>query len=83
MKISDLLGLGFEPKGSSPAKVLETYRSHLDVLWNAFGPRRLIYGSNWPVCDRVGDPEQVYSEQLAILRYALAHFWSPEANAIS
>ena len=37
-------------------------------LWEAFGSERLIYGSNWPVCDRCGDPTKVYSEQLAVLR---------------
>jgi predicted TIM-barrel fold metal-dependent hydrolase len=29
------------------------YRSGLDALWEAFGPDRLVYGSNWPVSDRV------------------------------
>ena len=41
---------------------------HLDVLWEAFGPERLIYGSNWPVCDRVGFSAEVYGDQLALLR---------------
>ena len=68
MKVSDVLGLGFSPDGSAaPPSTLEAYRAHLDVLWDAFGPERLIYGSNWPVCDRVGDPERVYGEQLSIL----------------
>eukprot|EP01051_Picozoa_sp_SAG22_P002200 SAG22_NODE_97_length_20760_cov_43.302850_2_plen_86_part_00 len=41
---------------------------HLDVLWKAFGPEWLIYGSNWPVCDRVGFSAEVYGDQLALLR---------------
>jgi hypothetical protein len=28
------------------------YLPILDTLWEAFGPDRLIYGSNWPVSDR-------------------------------
>ena len=35
----------------SPCDV-DFYRSYLDVLWDAFGEDRLIYGSNWPVSDR-------------------------------
>jgi L-fuconolactonase len=29
------------------------YRPHLDCLWELFGARRLVYGSNWPVSERV------------------------------
>jgi predicted TIM-barrel fold metal-dependent hydrolase len=29
------------------------YRPHLDVLWQLFGARRLVFGSNWPVSERV------------------------------
>lgn len=29
------------------------YRSRLDALWEAFGPDRVIFGSNWPVSERV------------------------------
>ena len=32
---------------------LEFYRPALDELWESFGPDRLIYGSNWPVCELV------------------------------
>jgi L-fuconolactonase len=31
------------------------YRPLLDVLWDAFGPKRLVYGSNWPVTKHSGD----------------------------
>jgi L-fuconolactonase len=24
-------------------------------LWECFGEDRLVYGSNWPVCEHVGD----------------------------
>lgn len=47
---------------------LDYYLPHLEALWSAFGSERLIYGSNWPVCDRCGDPAKVYGEQLLVLR---------------
>ena len=34
---------------------LAYYTPTLDVLWDAFGPERLIYASNWPVCELHGD----------------------------
>ena len=33
---------------------LDHYRSELDWLWRQFGPDRVVYGSDWPVCERVG-----------------------------
>jgi L-fuconolactonase len=33
---------------------LDFYRPALDALWNAFGEDRVVYGSNWPVCERSG-----------------------------
>lgn len=33
----------------------------LDELWRVFGPDRLIYGSNWPVSDRVAPYSRIYS----------------------
>ena len=38
----------------APADV-EFYRPTLDVLWDAFGEDRLIYGSNWPQIEAVSD----------------------------
>jgi L-fuconolactonase len=31
------------------------YTPTLDVLWEAFGENRLVYGSNWPVSERFAD----------------------------
>jgi L-fuconolactonase len=45
------------PDDSQPWRsptTLDAYQPHLDVLLQAFGPRRLIFGSNWPVCDQGG-----------------------------
>ena len=38
----------------SPADV-GYYTPTLDVLWEAFGEDRLVYGSNWPVSERFAD----------------------------
>lgn len=37
------------------------YRAGLDVLWELFGPRRLLYGSNWPVSERVAPYATVHT----------------------
>ena len=31
------------------------YRPTLDTLWEIFGEDRLVYGSDWPVCEHAGD----------------------------
>ncbi|MGH7945553.1 MAG: amidohydrolase family protein [Opitutaceae bacterium] len=36
------------------------YRAGLDVIYELFGPRRLFYGSNWPVSERVGPYSTVH-----------------------
>jgi len=40
------------------------YRPRLDLLWELFGDDRLIYGSNWPVSDRIAP----YADILKIMR---------------
>jgi len=52
MKVSGLL----ENSIHRPAPVdVDFYRPLLDCLWECFGEERLIYGSNWPVCEVAGD----------------------------
>ena len=42
-----------EHTGQTPApEDVAYYTPTIDVLWNAFGEDRLIYGSNWPVSER-------------------------------
>jgi L-fuconolactonase len=41
----------------APADV-DFYRPALDAIWAAFGEDRVIYGSNWPVCERAGTLKQ-------------------------
>jgi len=51
MKVSGLVEGTGRTDGTAPADT-EFYRPTLDVIWHAFGPKRLIYGSNWPVSAR-------------------------------
>jgi len=51
MKVSALM----ENSTVQPAPTdVDFYRPVLDALWHAFGADRVIYGSNWPVCERAG-----------------------------
>jgi len=62
MKFSSFFDV-FNPKTSeaepwtSPA-ALAAYKPHFDVLMDAFGPDRLIFGSNWPVVNLGGSFEK-------------------------
>ena len=38
----------------------EHFRPYLDTVFEAFGPSRLMYGSDWPVCLFAGSYEQAY-----------------------
>ena len=38
----------------------EQFRPYLDTVFEAFGPARLMYGSDWPVCLFAGSYEQAY-----------------------
>jgi predicted TIM-barrel fold metal-dependent hydrolase len=37
------------------------YKAALDELWQAFGPDRVMYGSNWPVSDHLSPYKSVFS----------------------
>ena len=61
MKVSELVeGTGM---ASAPTEV-DFYRPVLDVLWDAFGDERVLYGSNWPVSARFAN----YATVLNIVR---------------
>jgi L-fuconolactonase len=53
-KVSALAEKAARPEERAPTE-LELYRPYLDVVWETFGPKRVIYGSNWPVSDRAAD----------------------------
>jgi predicted TIM-barrel fold metal-dependent hydrolase len=63
MKVSGLAEGTGRTEGSAPADVT-FYRPVLDVLWNAFGEDRVIFGSNWPVSERFAS----YRTVLGIVR---------------
>ncbi len=43
---------------------LDAYRDRLDEIWDIFGENRVIYGSDWPNSDTVGE----YPKVLAVVR---------------
>ena len=51
-----------------PPESLAFYRPILDSLWKLFGPERLMFGSNWPVCEKAAP----YAHGLKIVRGFLA-----------
>lgn len=57
MKVSALVEQVKCEEGQAPRDTAY-YLPILDHLWEAFGPDRLIYGSNWPVSDK-GAPYEV------------------------
>lgn len=38
----------------------EDFKPYLDVVFDAFGTERLMYGSDWPVCKLAADYKEVY-----------------------
>ena len=70
LKVSGLMEMStVQP---APSEV-DFYRPTLDALWDAFGPRRLIYGSNWPVCERAG----TFARGMGIVKA----YWSEKGQA--
>jgi predicted TIM-barrel fold metal-dependent hydrolase len=57
-KISALVE-GAARDGKKAPGDLDFYLPTLDVVWDAFGEDRVIYGSNWPVCEFAADYKTV------------------------
>lgn len=55
MKVSGLMERFVITEHEKAPEMLSYYRPALDFLWNLFGEDRLIYGSDWPVCEHAGD----------------------------
>ena len=73
MKFSSFYDMYQVGDGNSPWIApldLAAYKPHFDVLMSAFGPDRLIWGSNWPVSNLGGG----FSEQIRIAEAYLAEF---------
>lgn len=68
-KVSGLVEAG--ARAHKPAAVTtDYYAGYLEVLWRAFGPDRLVYGSNWPVC---GLFAPLYDVQRIVTEYFSGH----------
>ncbi|MFP6907347.1 MAG: amidohydrolase family protein [Verrucomicrobiota bacterium] len=66
----------FERTGKMPApKALSYYAPTFDVVYEAFGENRIIYGSNWPVSMRGGE----YAEQFDIIHA----FFAPKGARVT
>ncbi|MDA1231156.1 MAG: amidohydrolase family protein [Planctomycetota bacterium] len=65
-KISALVE-GAARDGQKAPDDLAFYKPYIDVVWNAFGDDRVIYGSNWPVSDMAADYEKL---QRIVMEYA-------------
>ena len=38
-----------------------SFPPYIDVALEAFGPKRLMFGSDWPVCELAGTYDQVFA----------------------
>ena len=65
-KISALVEGASRDGQKAPAEV-SFYKPYIDVVWNAFGDDRVIYGSNWPVSENAADYETL---QRIVMEYA-------------
>jgi len=54
--------------GPAPIKV-EHYTRYLDILWDAFGEDRMVFGSDWPVSDY---SERSYADVLELAQAYVA-----------
>ncbi|MBM83846.1 MAG: amidohydrolase [Planctomycetaceae bacterium] len=53
--------------GKKASRDLGFYRPYIDVVWNAFGDDRVIYGSDWPASERAADYAM---QQRIVMEYA-------------
>jgi L-fuconolactonase len=56
----------------------EDFRPYLDVVFEAFGPERLMIGSDWPVCTVAGD----YASVMGIVTEYIADLREDEKGAM-
>lgn len=55
---------------------LDLYRDQLNRIWKQYGPDRVLYGSNWPVSDRVAP----YSQIIGLMTQAMEERSSEESD---
>lgn len=68
-KVSGLVE-GSGRRGNQAPRELAFYKPVLDVVWNLFGEDRLLYGSNWPVCEHYAD--------LATVQRIVTEYFAPK-----
>jgi L-fuconolactonase len=56
----------------------ERMKPYLDVVFEAFGPERLMFGSDWPVCLLAGD----YAPVLGIIEAYIARMPRADQDAV-
>lgn len=56
----------------------QDFRSYFDTVFGAFGPRRLLFGSDWPVCLT----ETTYQGWISIIQSHISSFTESEQQAI-
>jgi len=61
--------------GGEPIADAEFYKPSLDALWTLFGQNRLMYGSNWPVSDKI-------APYPAVLKIVRDYFATKPADAV-
>jgi len=75
-KLSGILGVP-SPLGAPPG-TLTHMRSYYDLALHAFGPNRLMFGSDWPPCTL----DASYAQVLATARALTADLSEPERAAV-
>ena len=56
----------------------EDFYPYLDVVFEAFGPKRIMYGSDWPVCTLAGTYHDVFN---LFIEYVSRHYSSDDIMA--
>jgi L-fuconolactonase len=82
MKFSSFFDM-FNPKstedeGWKSPETLAAYKAHFDVLMDAFGPDRMIFGSNWPVVALGG----TYEKEIALAEEYLQPLGKPVRDKV-
>lgn len=73
-KVSGLVEASGKSGGAAPREAA-FYRPALDSLWEFFGEDRLVYGSNWPVCELFAD--------LATVQRLAVEFFAAKGTAVA
>lgn len=72
-KVSGLVEGSGQSGGNAPRDTAY-YQPTLDVMWDLFGEDRLVYGSNWPVCELFSD--------LATVQRIVTEYFTPKGDRV-